>query len=923
MAQGCVFNYVGIIRGLIMKQLSFLERLKVLRMEVSPGNLVSSLGGFDGFGQVLAYLRHHGGRITNIRDGGEIAEESIFDPGYINNARALEMAMLNSRKYGKSTFSFERLVPHGRTDFVNALNRPNWVHVQRTLFPATDLGEEVVLVQVFDVTSGLTASQKQKNKALVRQYHNLQAFREFPITVKPCFVYQHDLDGRLLSLEDPEDLFKIDLSKQFAYSAFDLFDGAFARGLSKHLRNEFSDVDSHPKNCFRMRDFSGMVRYVESYVERVELAGRCVIRGTCRYLSDVVDETMARYARVSTGGKIAGWDRNVTTGEFHVSEQWRRTLGVPSGKDLGFEEFINRIHPDQVAEVRARIQNNEQTDEGYEVEYRILKSPDDARGARQNYVWQRAIGKRFQDKKTKSVFVSGVNYDINMEKQLNGLLMSIVDADPHFIYMKDRDGRFVFINRALADFYGLIDPGDAKGKTDEWFYQGDERLAIRTQLQGFKNADRAVLASKSNLPCIFELIIPPHGDVDASRWLATVKRKVIHQGEPHVLGISTDISTLAFEKEALEDLVRNSPAVMYVKSVEGNYEKVNKAFLRVVGAKTHQEVLGKNAHDFFHPDSAKKIAEYDQQALATGALQLNEHEVVLRDGTRMRFHGSKVRRIHVDENGVRHLQHLGMYYEIQSQESRERTSLMSATLDCLEHDYAKLFLGHILKKLSGEVSLASFQQHRWKWGKMLEMSSKYLSRLRWLFNEQGVMAEQRPTLCMSQEGVSLHDVIHGVDQMLADCGMSMPPIVIKRESAALAKLMKVIRDDEVICTVLLNLFSNARRFTHAVRLDGKELEKSRIMERIVFVEIQQLSESYVKISIDDAGVGLPSTEKGNVMGLFEKGVSIVPSNVSMATSGNGLFFTKELVEKVLLGEVEVPRPSARGGAIFGFKAKVC
>ena len=63
-----------------------------------------------------------------------------------------------------------------------------------------------------------------------------------------------------------------------------------------------------------------------------------------------------------------------------------------------------------------------------------------------------------------------------------------MDNLPDHIYFKDRESRFIRINKALAEFLGLNDPAQAVGKTDFDFFTGehaqqaydDEQNIIRT-----------------------------------------------------------------------------------------------------------------------------------------------------------------------------------------------------------------------------------------------------------------------------------------------------------------------------------------------------------------------------------------------------------------------------------------------------------
>ncbi|HMP74835.1 MAG TPA: SpoIIE family protein phosphatase [Kiritimatiellia bacterium] len=68
------------------------------------------------------------------------------------------------------------------------------------------------------------------------------------------------------------------------------------------------------------------------------------------------------------------------------------------------------------------------------------------------------------------------------------LLRLLLENNPDHIYFKDREGRLLRVNHAVAHWYGLADPADAVGKTDRDFFSEeharqaweDEEEIIRT-----------------------------------------------------------------------------------------------------------------------------------------------------------------------------------------------------------------------------------------------------------------------------------------------------------------------------------------------------------------------------------------------------------------------------------------------------------
>jgi PAS domain S-box-containing protein len=141
--------------------------------------------------------------------------------------------------------------------------------------------------------------------------------------------------------------------------------------------------------------------------------------------------------------------------------------------------------------------------------------------------------------------------DISKRKQIEealarerDLLHALMDNIPDCIYFKDSEGRFLRINRALAELLGVSDPEAAEGKTDFDFY------AYETASEAFADEQNLI---KTGQPLIgrVEQISKPDGQ---SRWMLTTKVP-IKDKEGRVtglVGISKDITERKQAEEALE-----------------------------------------------------------------------------------------------------------------------------------------------------------------------------------------------------------------------------------------------------------------------------------------------------------------------------------------------------------------------------------
>ena len=189
-------------------------------------------------------------------------------------------------------------------------------------------------------------------------------------------------------------------------------------------------------------------------------------------------------------------------------------------------------------------------------------------------------------------------------------LRQIIDLVPHFIFAKDIDGRFILVNKAVADAYGTTVEG-LTGKTDAQFNPSDK------EVDHFIKDDMEVIKTGTSKYIPEESITDSQG---RQRYLQTVKIPFTFSGTrtPAVLGVSVDITENKQAQEALrksEERFRKYfeiPLIgVAITSLEGKWLEVNDKFCDMTGYR-REELATMTWQDITPPEELQEeLASYE------------------------------------------------------------------------------------------------------------------------------------------------------------------------------------------------------------------------------------------------------------------------------------------------------------------------
>src|SRR5271157_503847 len=130
------------------------------------------------------------------------------------------------------------------------------------------------------------------------------------------------------------------------------------------------------------------------------------------------------------------------------------------------------------------------------------------------------------------------------------LLLTVINSLPDLVFVKDRQSRFMLVNRSLAQFSGASDPKELIGKSDRDFipaeladkYVADDRKVLETA-QGIINSEESSTFASGS-----------------SHWVLTTKVPLVDREGTvtGLVGISRDITERKQAEQRLESLARFS-----------------------------------------------------------------------------------------------------------------------------------------------------------------------------------------------------------------------------------------------------------------------------------------------------------------------------------------------------------------------------
>lgn len=316
------------------------------------------------------------------------------------------------------------------------------------------------------------------------------------------------------------------------------------------------------------------------------------------------------------------------------------------------KHLLNFVLPESREDVKARISSK--PDEPYETV--LLKKdgtalPVEILSKKHHYKGKEVRVAAFRDISQRKLYEK----EIHTQKTL---FNSILNKLPVDIYIKDNEGRYVFINQHITETFGMR-PVEVLGKTDFDIFSPEtaSRLAA---------AEKKVWKSK-------KLVGGEEKIVYKDKSMHVLSGKIIVQTDdeaPLLLGYFIDITDrVKTEKElrAQETFIRQvldtGPNLIFVKDLAGNFLMANQATTELFGMEKNKLIPQNNYQVHSQPEENENHRKTDRQVIEQGITIELEEPFIRPDGELLWFHTIK-KPLYLKDGSV---QVLGMAQDITEQ----------------------------------------------------------------------------------------------------------------------------------------------------------------------------------------------------------------------------------------------------------------
>ncbi len=497
--------------------------------------------------------------------------------------------------------------------------------------------------------------------------------------------------------------------------------------------------------------------------------------------------------------------------------------------------------------------------------------------------------------------------DNNNKKEINTLKRkllenrSIINNLPFPAWIKDKNGKITYVNKAYADYFGMTQ-AKMTGLTNDDIYK-DKTLAKK-----YTADDLVVIKEKKYIT---------NEVINENKRSFKIYKSPIFDEHNNVIGLTgvsieiteqrNMISRLSREHDLLQALMDNIPDTIYFKDTASRFTRINKAQTNMLGLKNPEDAIGKTDFDFFNKEHATNAYNDEQELMTSGKALVNKVEQFINASNETKWMTATKMPLKNEKGEITGM--VGISRDVSDsifaeqkltlakQKAEESEKLKSAFLANISHQ--------IRTPMNGIVGFLNLleqnnvsEDDKEECIRYIKKSSKQLLNL---INKIIVISE------IESGQVDINYTETNVNLILKELydefnlWLNEDPDKNIKFNLSLGKdddAFNIVSDPYRLKEILQNLIENAIKFT----------DKG-------YVEFgYNLKNNELTFFIKDSGVGIPADKHNVIFKRFDQ--SSCPGKIDPEGTGIGLTITKYLVSQ-MGGKIEVESKPGKG-TIFRF-----